>query len=156
MHTAFLGAVCHDAPVNTGRGFNTCIVFLVGVRFKFIFYTNYALHHCFINPQLPFLATAIEALEDSDKMSTGRLYGTLDEVNWINSSCIRMMKLVSYLGFQIYMCVQATSTVTYPGQSQISVFIPDDLPKTVARTLNEESTPMSMDFHPVQHTVLLG
>ncbi|GMY29240.1 protein TOPLESS-like [Fagus crenata] len=90
MHTAFLGAVCHDAPVNT--------------------------------------ATAIEALEDSDKMSTGRLYGTLDE---------------------------ATSTVTYPGQSQISVFIPDDLPKTVARTLNEESTPMSMDFHPVQHTVLL-
>lgn len=33
---------------------------------------------------------------------------------------------------------------------------PDDLPKTVVRTLNQGSTPMSMDFHPVQQTLLLG
>ncbi|KAJ1396726.1 WD40/YVTN repeat-like-containing domain superfamily [Sesbania bispinosa] len=32
---------------------------------------------------------------------------------------------------------------------------PDDLPKTVLRTLNQGSTPMSMDFHPVQQTLLL-
>ncbi|KAJ0785292.1 putative transcription factor WD40-like family [Helianthus annuus] len=32
---------------------------------------------------------------------------------------------------------------------------PDDLPKTVARTLNQGSSPMSMDFHPVQQTLLL-
>ncbi|KAM7254034.1 hypothetical protein ACFE04_031716 [Oxalis oulophora] len=32
---------------------------------------------------------------------------------------------------------------------------PDDLPKTVARTLNQGSSPMSMDFHPFQQTLLL-
>lgn len=32
----------------------------------------------------------------------------------------------------------------------------DDLPKTVVRTLNQGSNPMSMDFHPHQHTLLLG
>ncbi|KAE9588003.1 putative transcription factor WD40-like family [Lupinus albus] len=31
----------------------------------------------------------------------------------------------------------------------------DDLPKTVMRTLNQGSSPMSMDFHPVQQTLLL-
>ncbi|XP_062163382.1 protein TOPLESS-like isoform X3 [Alnus glutinosa] len=73
-------------------------------------------------------ATAVEVLEDSDQMSTGRPSGTLDD---------------------------ATSTVTSPGQSHCSVSIPNDLPKTVTRTLNEETSPMSMDFHPVQQTVLL-
>ncbi|KAL9463061.1 hypothetical protein AB3S75_000964 [Citrus x aurantiifolia] len=32
---------------------------------------------------------------------------------------------------------------------------PEDLPKTVTRTLNQGSSPMSMDFHPVQQTLLL-
>ncbi|OAY36934.1 topless-related protein 1 [Manihot esculenta] len=32
---------------------------------------------------------------------------------------------------------------------------PDDLPKTLSRTLNQGSSPMSMDFHPVQQTILL-
>ncbi|GLT77952.1 hypothetical protein SLA2020_495050 [Shorea laevis] len=73
-------------------------------------------------------ATAVEVLEDSDKMSTGMPSGTLDEV---------------------------TSTVTNPGQSHSSVSIPNELPKTVARTLNEKTSPMSMHFHPVQQTVLL-
>ncbi|XP_010250287.1 PREDICTED: protein TOPLESS-like isoform X1 [Nelumbo nucifera] len=46
--------------------------------------------------------------------------------------------------------------VTYPGQSHSQAFnIPDDLPKTVARTLTQGSCPMSMDFHPVQQTLLL-
>lgn len=32
-----------------------------------------------------------------------------------------------------------------------------DFPKTIAQTLIEgSSSPMSMDFHPVQHTLLLG
>lgn len=33
---------------------------------------------------------------------------------------------------------------------------PDDLPKNVTRTLNQGSSPMSMDFHPAQQTLLLG
>lgn len=33
---------------------------------------------------------------------------------------------------------------------------PDDLPKTVARSLNQGSCVMSMDFHPIQQSVLLG
>lgn len=42
-------------------------------------------------------------------------------------------------------------------QSQSQAFNPsDDLPKTVARTLNQGSSPMSMDFHPIQQTLLLG
>lgn len=32
----------------------------------------------------------------------------------------------------------------------------DVLPKTSMRTLNQGSPPMSMDFHPVQQTLLLG
>ncbi|KAJ8755155.1 hypothetical protein K2173_018953 [Erythroxylum novogranatense] len=32
---------------------------------------------------------------------------------------------------------------------------PDDLPKTLVRTLNQGSSPTSMDFHPVQQTLLL-
>ncbi|XP_038717839.1 protein TOPLESS [Tripterygium wilfordii] len=52
--------------------------------------------------------------------------------------------------------------VTFPGQGHGhghghgQVFsAPDDLPKTVTRTLNQGSSPMSMDFHPVQQTLLL-
>jgi hypothetical protein len=59
----------------------------------------------------------------------------------------------SHLG---YVYVQVTSTVSNPGQSHSSMSIPNELPKTVARTLNEETSPMSMHFHPVQQTVLLG
>ncbi|KAF8400581.1 hypothetical protein HHK36_013880 [Tetracentron sinense] len=46
--------------------------------------------------------------------------------------------------------------VTYPGQSHSQAFnTPDDLPKNVARMLNQGSSPMSMDFHPLQQTLLL-
>ena len=47
--------------------------------------------------------------------------------------------------------------VNYAGPShpQSSVSL-DDLPKVVARSLNQGSCVMSMDFHPVQQTVLLG
>ncbi|GER48462.1 WD-repeat protein [Striga asiatica] len=46
--------------------------------------------------------------------------------------------------------------VSFPGHhSQPSFSAPDDLPKTVARTLNQGSSPMSMDFHPIQQTLLL-
>lgn len=46
-------------------------------------------------------------------------------------------------------------TISAQNQSQ-GLYSPDDLPKTVARTLNQGSSPMSMDFHPVQQTILLG
>lgn len=47
--------------------------------------------------------------------------------------------------------------VTFPGHGHSQAFnAPDDLPKTVTRTLNQGSSPMSMDFHPVQQTLLLG
>ncbi|KAK3011452.1 hypothetical protein RJ639_012750 [Escallonia herrerae] len=46
--------------------------------------------------------------------------------------------------------------VSFPGHSHSQAFnAPDDLPKTVARTLNQGSSPMSMDFHPMQQTLLL-
>ncbi|KAL4334639.1 hypothetical protein GQ457_07G032460 [Hibiscus cannabinus] len=46
--------------------------------------------------------------------------------------------------------------VTFPGHGHSQTFnAPDSLPKAVARTLNQGSSPMSMDFHPVQQTLLL-
>ncbi|XP_026660230.1 protein TPR3-like isoform X2 [Phoenix dactylifera] len=45
--------------------------------------------------------------------------------------------------------------VTYLQNRSQSMYPLDDLPKTVARALNQGSTPMSMDFHPTQQTVLL-
>ncbi|KAL6288062.1 hypothetical protein ACE6H2_012452 [Prunus campanulata] len=51
---------------------------------------------------------------------------------------------------------EVKSTVTDPGQSHMSaVAIPNGLPTTVALTLNEGSSPMSMDFHPTWQTLLL-
>ncbi|KAL8138632.1 hypothetical protein V2J09_004633, partial [Rumex salicifolius] len=41
-----------------------------------------------------------------------------------------------------------------PGHSQV-FGASDDLPKTVARSLNQGSSPKSMDFHPIQQTLLL-
>ncbi|KAI3673733.1 hypothetical protein L6452_39861 [Arctium lappa] len=47
--------------------------------------------------------------------------------------------------------------VSFPGHGSHSQAFnaSDDLPKTVARTLNQGSSPMSMDFHPIQQTLLL-
>ena len=47
--------------------------------------------------------------------------------------------------------------VSFAGHGHAQAFnAPDDLPKNVMRTLNQGSSPMSMDFHPVQQTLLLG
>nr|KYP56781.1 Vegetative incompatibility protein HET-E-1 [Cajanus cajan] len=47
-------------------------------------------------------------------------------------------------------------SATFPGHGHGQTFnAPDDLPKTAMRTLNQGSSPMSMDFHPVQQTLLL-
>ncbi|KAL8117382.1 protein TOPLESS-like [Apium graveolens] len=44
----------------------------------------------------------------------------------------------------------------FPGHGPSQAFnSPDDLPKNVARTLNQGSSPMSMDFHPTKQTLLL-
>ncbi|KAJ8773998.1 hypothetical protein K2173_009429 [Erythroxylum novogranatense] len=46
--------------------------------------------------------------------------------------------------------------ISFPGYGHGQAFnAPDDLPKTVLRTLNQGSSPMSMDFHPVQQTLLI-
>lgn len=37
-----------------------------------------------------------------------------------------------------------------------AMYSPDELPKNVARTLNQGSCVMSMDFHPIQQMILLG
>lgn len=39
---------------------------------------------------------------------------------------------------------------------QTSIYSQDDLPKNVVRTLNQGSNVMSLDFHPIQQTILLG
>lgn len=46
------------------------------------------------------------------------------------------------------MAVSYPQSHSYPPQ--------DDFHKAVARTLSQGSAPMSMDFHPVQQTLLLG
>lgn len=47
--------------------------------------------------------------------------------------------------------------VTYPGQSHgHTLYSSEDLPKNVFSDLNQGSTVKSMDFHPVQQTLLLG
>lgn len=43
-----------------------------------------------------------------------------------------------------------------PGSNAVQSGIIDEFPKTVARTLNQGSVPTSMDFHPIQQTLLLG
>ncbi|KAL0904778.1 hypothetical protein M5K25_026928 [Dendrobium thyrsiflorum] len=45
--------------------------------------------------------------------------------------------------------------VAFTQNSSQNMYNPDDLPKTVARSLNQGSTPRSMDFHPIQQTILL-
>lgn len=54
---------------------------------------------------------------------------------------------------------QAVDEVSYPvgavSNHPPSLYSPDELPKTVARTLTQGSCVMSMDFHPVQQMILL-
>ncbi|XP_075523439.1 topless-related protein 1-like isoform X1 [Primulina tabacum] len=46
--------------------------------------------------------------------------------------------------------------VSFPGHAHSQSFnVPDDLPKTVARNLIQGSSPTSMDFHPIQQSLLL-
>ncbi|CAL5375594.1 unnamed protein product [Camellia sinensis] len=71
---------------------------------------------------------------DSDHVSKRRAMGISDEVN---------------LPINVL-------PVSFPGHGHSQAFNgPDDLPKTVARTLTQVSAPMSMDFHPNQQTLLL-
>jgi len=47
--------------------------------------------------------------------------------------------------------------VRYPSQSPAhTMYSTDDLPKMVVANLNQGSVIKSMDFHPVEHTLLLG
>lgn len=47
--------------------------------------------------------------------------------------------------------------VMYSGQNHARpMYSSDDLPRTVVANLNQGSTAKSMDFHPVQQTLLLG
>lgn len=75
------------------------------------------------------------------------------------------MHLLFFLSYLIYSFVHFVQVnlpvnvlpVTFPGHGHGQAFnATDDLPKNVARTLNQGSSPMSMDFHPIQQTLLLG
>lgn len=47
--------------------------------------------------------------------------------------------------------------ISYPGQSHThTLYSSNDLPKTVVGKLAQGSAVRSMDFHPIQHTLLLG
>lgn len=70
-----------------------------------------------------------------------------------------MLFLTVFVNFVSFLQVNLPVNVlaTFPGHGHSQAFnAPDDLPKTPTRTLNQGSSPMSMDFHPVQHTLLLG
>lgn len=75
---------------------------------------------------------------------------------------IHLLFFLSYLIYSFVHFVQVNLPVnvlpvTFPGHGHGQAFnAPDDLPKNVARTLNQGSSPMSMDFHPIQQTLLLG
>ncbi|XP_024023613.1 topless-related protein 1 [Morus notabilis] len=49
----------------------------------------------------------------------------------------------------------ASDRIMLPGSNAVQSGIIDEFPKTVARTLNQGSVPTSMDFHPIQQTLLL-
>ncbi|TXG62209.1 hypothetical protein EZV62_013572 [Acer yangbiense] len=76
------------------------------------------------------IPTMVRGTGDSDNVSRTRMSGISD----------RMM-LPGTSPSQIHNLAASTST--------------DELPKTVARTLNQESLPTSMDFHPILQTLLL-
>ena len=46
--------------------------------------------------------------------------------------------------------------VTYPAPRQQALWSPEDLPLKVALALHQGSTVTSMEFHPMQNTLLLG
>lgn len=70
---------------------------------------------------------------------------------WYGSALILPPSILLIFG------VWYSGQVNYAGPShpQNSVSA-DDLPKNVARNLNQGSCVMSMDFHPMQQSVLLG
>lgn len=86
------------------------------------------------HPRTPTTNTVVEyPSADSDHiLKRTRPIGISDEVNPVN-----------------------VLPISYPQNHGQPTFVPDELPKTVARTLNQGSTPMSMDFHPVLTTILL-
>ena len=55
-------------------------------------------------------------------------------------------------------CIFKTNLqVSYPGPNiPQGLYSQDDLPKTLVQTLNQGSPVTSMDFHPLQQTILLG
>lgn len=79
-------------------------------------------------------------------------------------SCPCEFLLITFLLTILHHFVQGNLPVnvlsaTFPGHGHghgQAFNSPEDLPKTVMRTLNQGSSPMSMDFHPVQQTLLLG
>jgi len=50
------------------------------------------------------------------------------------------------------LCQVSFSGVSHPA----NMYTQEDLPKQVSRTLNQGSNVMSLDFHPLQQTILLG
>ncbi|KAK0572056.1 hypothetical protein LWI29_025480 [Acer saccharum] len=77
------------------------------------------------------IPTMVRGTGDSDNVSRTRMSGISDRIMLPGTS-----------SSQIHNLAASNST--------------DELPKTIARTLNQDSVPTSMDFHPIQQTLLLG
>jgi len=75
----------------------------------------------------------------------------------VEKSSFNLMFSAIHHFMQVNLPVNVLSA-TFPGHGQHSQAFntPDDIPKAVVRTLNQGSAPMSMDFHPVQQSLLLG
>ncbi|XP_059644318.1 protein TOPLESS isoform X2 [Cornus florida] len=91
---------------------------------------------------------------DSDHVTKRRAMGMSDEVRFSGIHTIAPMGLEPSIS-NVNLPVNVM-TVSFTGHGHSQGFnAADDLPKTIARTLNQGSSPMSMDFHPVQQTLLL-
>ena len=69
---------------------------------------------------------------------------------WLYYVCFHMQASQASLPVNI-------QPLSFPGIAHSHTFSAlDDFPKSVAWTFSQGSTPMSMDFHPAQQTLLLG
>ncbi|GLT85295.1 hypothetical protein SLE2022_034880 [Rubroshorea leprosula] len=94
---------------------------------------------------------SISTSSDSDSMSTATPSTSVDEVT-LTHLCIRAILLGLHLTWYF---MQTTFTGENQSQNSLALNTIDDLPKFVVRTMNFRSLPTSMDFHPIQHSLLL-
>ena len=108
---------------------------------------------------MPGVAAVSKGLGDSNSMLRTRLLAVPDRVSKFNSNCISTL-FFSVTAYYIHSFIHVGQIILSgmsPSQSNGLQFnMTEDFPKTVARTLNQGSVPTTMDFHPIQQTLLLG